>query len=150
MKLEKLAAMGEIVSSIAIVVTLGYLAVQTRQNTLAIQATIRQAMQEDDREILFKQIDYPFIAPGAYLAENLTDAQRVQLSSWLTAFLRSREIQWLQYRNGVIDEATWASYSTPLSLVFESEFARSHWQQYADRGLADPSFIVYVDELLNE
>jgi hypothetical protein len=35
MKLDKIAAVAEIISSVAIVVTLGYLAIQTRQNTEA-------------------------------------------------------------------------------------------------------------------
>jgi hypothetical protein len=149
MKLEKLAAIAEIVSSVAIVATLGYLAVQTRQNTLAIQATVRQAMQEDDREILFKQMDYPFVMPGSYSEDSLTDEQRIQLTTWLNVFIRSREIQWLQYRNGVIDEATWVSYSAPLSLVLEPEFARSQWRFIAEGGYIDPGFVAFVNEHLD-
>jgi hypothetical protein len=61
MKLEKLSAIAELVSSVAILVTLGYLAVETRQNTLATQATVRQAMLAEDRELLFKTMEYPFI-----------------------------------------------------------------------------------------
>ena len=55
----KWSAVAEIVSSIAILVTLGYLAIQTSQNT---QACIRQSMLTDEREMLFKQMDYPFVS----------------------------------------------------------------------------------------
>ena len=60
-KLEKLSALAELVSAIAILVTLGYLAIQTQQNTAAIQASVRQAMLSDDMELIHQLIDYPML-----------------------------------------------------------------------------------------
>lgn len=59
MKIERLAAIAEIVSSIAIVVTLGYLAVQTQQNTAAIVSNSRQ--QTLDAELDFAGFDPGFV-----------------------------------------------------------------------------------------
>jgi len=42
MNLAQTSAIAEIVSSIAILLTLGYLALEIRQNTAAIQGTVRQ------------------------------------------------------------------------------------------------------------
>ena len=44
MTLEQYAYLAEIIGVIAIVVTLIYLAVQTKQNTAAVQSSVRQAM----------------------------------------------------------------------------------------------------------
>ena len=55
------SAIAELVSSIAILATLAYLAIQTQQNTQALQASVRQSMLTEDRELLYKQMDYPFM-----------------------------------------------------------------------------------------
>ena len=64
MKIEKLSAIAELISSVAVVVTLVYLAVHTQQNTTAIQASIRQAMLTDDRELFLSQIEFPIVVTG--------------------------------------------------------------------------------------
>jgi len=151
MKLEKLSAMAELVSSVAIVVTLGYLAIQTQQNTTAIQANVRQAMLADERELLFKQMDYPFVSPtNGYDGRELTREEQVQLDSWTLAFLRVRENQWLQFQNGVIDEATWDTYRFAIPYVLTTENGRSLWEARSVRGEFDDGFIRNVDELLAE
>ena len=150
MKVEKLSAIAELVSSIAIVVTLAYLAIQTQQNTLAIQATVRQSMLEEDRELLFKQIDYPFLAPTTYDQSELTPDQQSQRQSWITAFFRARESHWLQYQAGVIDETTWSSYRFPLGIVLASDLSRSQWQASVDRGEFAQGFIDDVHTFLSD
>lgn len=149
MKLEKLSALAELVSSVAIVLTLGYLAVQTRQNTLAIQATVRQAMLTEDRELLFKQMEYPFVSLR-YPTEELTVEQQIQLDSWTLVFFRARENHWLQYQNGVIDEATWVAYRQPLYNLLAREYYRALWREYSERGDFDLGFVEQVNGFLRE
>ena len=149
MKLEKLSAAAELVSSIAIVVTLGYLAIQTRQNTTAIQATVRQAMLADDLEIIRQQLDYPSATPARFGGSDLTDEELIQLNSTLLALVRVRENQWLQHQNGVIDEQTWLTYRTALTAVFSTEFTRSWFRNRADRGEFDPEFVDMVNEFFS-
>jgi hypothetical protein len=125
MRIEKLAAIAEIVSAVAIVVTLAYLAIQTQQNTVAIQASVRQAMLESDRAMLFLQAENPSISISRDTDIELTDEDAVRLSSYLVAVVRVRENQRLQYQNGVIDERTWRTYSSAILPVFSTERARS-------------------------
>ena len=147
MKLEKLSAAAELVSSVAIVVTLGYLAVQTRQNTAAIQATVRQAMLADDLEIIRQQLDYPGTTTARFGGPVLTDEELIRLNSTLLALVRVRENQWLQHQNGVIDEQTWLTYRTALTAVFSTEFTRSWFRNRAERGEFDQEFVEMVNEL---
>lgn len=148
MKLEKLSAIAELVSSVAIVVTLVYLAIQTQQNTLAIQATVRQAMLTDDREMLFQQIAHPHLVGNRAGGADLSDEQLVELASYLVASVRVRENQWLQYQNGVIDERTWLTYRAALRAVFDTEFVRAWWRNRSGRGEFDAGFVAMVDDLL--
>jgi len=147
-RIEKLSAIAELVSAVAIVLTLGYLAVETQQNTAAIQATVRQSMLSDDVAILLKQMDYPHVMPGAYGGRDLTADEEVQLMSWLIAFIRTRENHWLQYQYGVIDEATWASYRAPLGSVLSQRFSRSFWEARIATGAYAPGFVGDVNGLL--
>lgn len=142
MKAERLAALAEIVSSVAIVVTLVYLAIQTEQNTAAIQSSVRQGMLDSDRESLYMAIDQPFLLRRTELDEQ----EQLQLVAFLTAFIRMRENYWIQFQNGALDEATWESYRGALiPVVFSSEFGRRVW----DRQTANPETFNrgYVDAI---
>jgi glucose/arabinose dehydrogenase len=147
MTLEKLSAVAELVSSIAIVLTLGYLAIQTQQNTTAIQATVRQAMLADDLAIIRQQLDFPNATVARYGGSELTDEALIELNSTLLSLVRVRENQWLQYQNGVIDEQTWRTYQTALTAVFATEFTRSWFRNRSERGEFDQGFVDSVNEL---
>jgi hypothetical protein len=150
MKLEKLSATAELVSSIAIVVTLGYLAIQTQQNTTAIQATVRQAMLADDVDLIRQQIDFPILFTGRSGDAALTDEELVRVSGNLIALTRIRENQWLQYQSGVIDERTWLTYRTALPAVFSTEFLRAWFRNRSARGEFDEGFVDQVNNLFAE
>lgn len=134
----------------AILITLGYLALEMRQNTTAIQATVRQAMVTDDREILTLQIENPILFTGRFGESDLTDEEAVQLVSFLIIVIRVRENQWLQYQNGVIDERTWIAYRSALTSVLSTEFVRAWWRTRSARNEFDPAFVELVDELFTE
>ena len=62
MNWQALGTIAEIIGALVVVATVIYLAIQTRQHTLAVQASVRQAMLSEDRELLIKQMDFPFTA----------------------------------------------------------------------------------------
>lgn len=148
MKLEKLSALAELVSAVAILVTLGYLAIQTQQNTAAVQATVRQAMLVDDLGLIQMQLDYPILLTGRSGDADLSDDELVRLHANLLGLFRTRENQWLQYQNGVIDERTWRTYQTAIPAVLSTEFMRSWWRNRSPRGEFDEGFVTVVDKLL--
>lgn len=150
MKLEKLSALAELVSAVAIVVTLGYLAVQTQQNTTAVQASVRQAMLVDDLGLIQMQLDNPILITGRSGAADLSDDELVRLGTNLLGLFRTRENQWLQYQNGVIDERTRRTYQTAIPAVLSTEFMRSWWRNRSQRGEFDESFVIVVNNLLGK
>ena len=64
MKLERLSAMAELVSSVAIVVTLVYLTMEVRQNTEAQHAQSRQSILSSSQAELFVIMDHPDVLRG--------------------------------------------------------------------------------------
>ena len=150
MRLEKLSALAELVSAVAIVVTLAYLAIQTQQNTAATQASVRQAILESEMELVRQLVDYPIVFTGRSGDADLTDEELVQLHANLLVLVRTRENQWLQYQNGVIDEITWRTYQTAIPAVLSTEFMRSWWRNRTARGEFDEGFVTAVDKILND
>ena len=53
MNWEALGAIGEIVGAVAVVLTLGYLAVQIRQNTRAVRSSVFSELQSEVRQNSF-------------------------------------------------------------------------------------------------
>jgi hypothetical protein len=150
MKLEKISAVAEIVSSVAIVVTLVYLAIQTQQNTAAVQASVRQGMLESDRALLTLQVEHPEIVITRDTRVDLTEEDAVRLGAYLIAVVRVRENQWLQYQNGVIDERTWLTYRAAIPPVFSSERPRAWWRNRSANGEFDQGFVELVNQILAE
>ena len=104
MNWQALGTIAEMIGSLVVVATVIYLAIQTRQYTLAVQASVRQAMFSENLAMLFKQMDCLFRF-RTYGKKELTDDQMIQLATWLMVLMRTRENYWLQYRSGGIDEA---------------------------------------------
>jgi len=151
MKIEKLAAFAEIVSSIAVVVTLAYLAVQTHQMTIqtqqtnsAILASSRQATMMADVTLLISSNDYPglFNIPTA----EQTEDQQYQLNNYVAAFLRIREYAWFQYQNGVMDEPVWESYIASAVNMLSKANIRPIWDSFANE--LDPGFVKAINQRL--
>ena len=113
MSWAKLSAVGEILSSIAILVTLVYLMIEIQQNTDALQTSARQATLQGDVEILLSAVDDPSLRINGW-KEELTEAESVQMSAYLFAAMRIREHDWLQYQAGALDEATSATYQSGM------------------------------------
>ena len=150
MNWEMISAIAAILGSVAVIVTLVYLTVQTRQNAVSIQAHTRQAILDADQQLLIKLIENPELYTSRFKAE-LTEEDKVQLGAYLIMFVRMRENNWWQYRNGVLDETTWSSYRGSIAQVLSDQTSRNWWQHYAvDRQAFDPEFVSIVNKLLAE
>ena len=161
-KLMRLSAYAEIISSIAVLITLVYLAIQTRQvseqtelNTAAILASTRQqgldselslvslAMSMSDNEF-YRQIT----AEQNAITDDF-DQNRMEVGFYYVAQFRIRENLWLQYRNGVLDETTWLTYRTSLLNSLRQEgFTRTLWDSFSVRNL-NPEFVAEINALIN-
>lgn len=143
MKIERLAAIAEIISSVAIVVTLVYLSVQTGQNTDALLAVSRQATLQGDLDIIQIGMMYPEFAQ----ADNIefTPEFETRYRLFLTAAMRTREFAWFQYQSGILDEGTWQSYMSPMQFMFSTQRAQAYLELYS----GDPDFKSYLKDWLN-
>ena len=141
---SKLADLSEIVSSIAIVVTLVYLTVEIRQNTNALYAESRQSVLTAAQTELFALVENPNLIVSVAKDDPLTEEEQVALGAWLAAAMRAREFSWLQYRDGVIDEAQWETEVIIIRWLLDSERTRDWWAN-SGRFQSNLSFVAFVD-----
>jgi hypothetical protein len=86
MNWAKLSGIAEILSSIAVLVTLVYLTIQIRQNTEALQANSRDAALENSTNALYLQVNEPELVLSR-TKPHLSDTERVKLSAFNFALL---------------------------------------------------------------
>lgn len=146
MNWEALSAISEIVGAGAVLVTLIYLAIQMRQNTASVQASTRQAVLQEDQELVYRMLDAPDLLLLRFKPE-LTDEEKIRLNMYLITFFRLRESNWRQYQNGVLDEATWASYKGSMR-AFASARVRTWLENEMIAQMLDREFLTMAKEFL--
>jgi hypothetical protein len=150
MKWEKASALAEIVSSVAVLVTLVYVGIQTRElaaqtqvNTAAIIGSSRQGALNAELQMFRYIADYPV----ANFVGQDQDDDAIRRSIGAYMLLRIRESQWLEYRDGQLDPDTWKSYSTIFAgLVANDPTLSRVWHDYAP--ILDPGFVREIEPLV--
>ena len=147
MNWTKASAIAEITSSIAILVTLIYLAVEIGQNATATNAEIRQSMLDSDQQFLELIVADPELNLMWY-KKKLNKEERVRLSYFLITHVRMRENNWFQHQSGILDDATWYAYRGSLLAVLTGPQPRVWWNNFGVERLFDARFIDEVNDLI--
>ena len=145
MNWTKASATAEIVSSVAILVTLVFLVIQTQQNTAAIQASTRSLGTPD---LLLSQMENPAMWSAMHNSD-YTDEQKVYFSSWLVAFFSERETDWLNYQSGTLDDRSWRQKENSITQNFTTPMFRKWWNNFGAE-VYDPEFVALVDAIMAE
>ena len=148
MNWNKWTAISEIASSIAILVTLGYLAVQTQQNTVALNAQSRTSLFELHKGVMDHLIQNPAIVTSWDQPQPLTDAQKVTLGMWLFEFVGQREYMWLQYQSGIVDEQTMETMISDIDQLLVHRRLLDWWN-LTSGFYFDPGFVQLVNARAN-
>ena len=143
----KASAIAEIISSVAIVATLVYLAAEMRQNTAALNAQSRQSLLASSQSELFVQLENADIIESMSKPGPLTAEENIRLDLLMTALLRAREFSWLQYESGVIDEAQWSTELAVTKTLMSSPRSRLWWNKLG-RTYFGAGFVDFLDSLI--
>ena len=146
---EAVGAVGEILGAVAVVATLGYVAVQIRQNTAMLNSTARQSLVDNDRHSIAAVLEHPDLFEKLGKAEELSAQDQIRYSAIWILDLRNREFEFFQYKAGILDEAAWRSYQETLHYSFGTERDRRWWEKMG-RESFDAEFVTMVDEFIRE
>lgn len=140
-----ISTISELVGAIAVVITLGYVAVQIRQTTNAILVHSRQALLDADVSLISDFLEHG-IYPSLFRDEATLSPEDERKFTWLLIkALRIREFAWHQYKSGNLDETTWQSYMAPVAGMFGSERAKSVLKFYT----GSPEFAQVLNDWLS-
>ena len=146
MTLGDLGAVGSFLASIAVFVTLVYLARQVHQGNVFARMQSRESMMNQDLLTLKLQLADPDISKSFY-KEDLSEDDLLKQQIFLTLFLRQREWEWLLYKDGVFPEDIYRTYLEVIPLFLGSERTLRWWNSIGKTAI-DPEFAAEIDTLL--
>jgi hypothetical protein len=145
-KLEEYALLSQIISAVAIVLSLLFVGVQIQQSSETTQAQIRQAMLQAELDIVFYAGNNQLMTTDEPSVE-LGNAEQAQ--SYMVAMFRTRELYWWQHEQGQIDDTTYQGYLKPfMNNLVKSQVWRDSWD--FNSRLHDPGFVAAINAALAE
>jgi len=150
MTLSQLADLGELLGGIAVIASLVYLAIQIHQNTRVVRGSTLQ-MNTDFWGTLFLRLAEPEVAQ-AYVAglagqPDIRPAHYTQFFFICRAMFLGLENQYFQFRQGILDDATYLGYERSIQtqlLAFPG--FRVWWQQSG--AVFSPAFVTRIDAMI--
>lgn len=136
---------GEFVGSIAVVATLGYLAVQTRQNTRALRTASFHAVRQSFSELSLAMAQDPSltqIVSQVNRDEDLDNVQRERANMLFTTILRRGESAFFQSHQGSLEYESWIGIRDSIAPMLHTKLGREYWQSQSSRFTSQ-----YVDAL---
>jgi hypothetical protein len=156
MNWDAIGAIGEIIGAVAVVATLGYLGLQTRNMKDATKAAtnaIRStALIESGRywsdEILHLAVSTDMasiVAQGVEDAKKLDDNQRERLVAWYAQHLVATDALYYQFKDGALPPELWESHENAIAGLLNYDSFLRVW----DAGYipTSPGFRDYVNTL---
>ena len=151
MSFEDLGNLGELVAAIATVVTLGYLALQLKQNTKALRS---QTFQQSSMDM---SLTANAISSNGELAEivvkasenldDLSPQERIRFHFWMVVALRRFEAIYVQSVYGSIDRLRIEGFERSILTLISSGGPAEWWKTSKTAFSSD--FVKYADKKLS-
>lgn len=149
-KIEQYSAVGEIVSAVAVVVSVLFLAYQVRENTEMMRITAaaesRDSLAHTSDLILNFRPELLELMERSFSAEtsvnDLNWADQVLMMSFQRSFVRRAEAQFFRYQAGLLDQDVWETVRGRVILNMGSRVWREIWKR--------ESRLVYTTDFIAE
>jgi len=141
MTLDQLASIGEIVSGVAVIISLVYLAIQIRTNTEAERSATYQSIVSDfgalnNTMASTPELSHLFVeAMENYL--QLTSDQKARISQLFFQCFRYFENMFYQHKKGYLDEEVWIGWKR-LMLTYYSRPGFKTWWSHRREVFSEP------------
>lgn len=124
--------LAQIISAVAVVISLIYVGIQIRQNTLATKAAMRQSISDNDVTYLLSFLDNSIVAEAnakLTAGDTLSIKEKEQLIAQQHVNFRVFENAHYQNKNGLLENEVWQRYKIIIHLLLShNETAMEHWQ----------------------
>ena len=131
MDLPVLVALAEIVSALAVVLTLVVLIISIRQNTKSQKALVVDSLAAAITSINFPAMESPTLGSALSKAtadwSSATREERIIAHYFLFSLFKLLENAWYQQKTGVLDRAHWLGWESLLRKYYHAEGVRRVW-----------------------
>lgn len=141
MKLERFASIAEIMSALAVIITLVFVVVELRDNTRAQDAATYQQISRDLQSIIASLPQD--VRDKVRSGEPLSTLEYREYIAFTISALRVNESWWQQWQLGTLSDEVFEAYITHMHVALGDSVARDIWANRAIRFL--PGFSAYVD-----
>lgn len=156
MSLEQYAFIAQIISAIAIVLSLIFVGLQVRQgadetaaNSKAIRSQVRQSLLNSDLNTIYQIMQYPYLTEQSFESEGQKKEDVQRARTYFLTLYRSRENFWVQHQDGILDTDTYLSYrNTLLVHLTNSDFYLDVWKRMSVATVS--GFKQEIDDILKE
>ena len=152
MNWDAIGAIGEVVGAAGVIITLGYLAVQIRQNTASLRAAAVQALTEASasfNDLLASDADLArIILSGAGDPDSLQLEERPRFGFALLALLRRVENIQRQTHQGRLSREDWVGIHASTMFLMSQPGCRNWWAENSLR--FNPDFSKWLDRELEK
>ena len=149
MNLQVIVALAQIVSALAVLLTLVVLIISIRQNTRSQKALVVDSLAAAITSINVPAMESP--ALGAALAKATADwnsasrEERMLAHFFLFSFFKLLENAWYQQKAGILDQAQWVGWETMLRKYYHAEGVQRAWWP-ARKNSYSPEFQKFLSE----
>lgn len=148
--LTLITEIAEIISAVAVVISLIYVGVQVNQNTKATQSAMRQSVADNDITYLMSSLDNNILAVASFKAENNMELSGLEMSQLIArqhVNFRVFENAYYQFEQELLEPETWERYRFIILDLFKNNSAsKKMWIQF--KGSFTDSFQNEIDQLL--
>lgn len=150
MTLEDIADFLNLAASLAVIATLGFVALQIRHNTQITRLAAAQASTEMLTVNLGRVVEHADLAELVVRRtdEGLTPAERLRVTNFLSASFRHYEVVHAHRRIGLYEEELWQSCEARIRDNMDQPAIRTWWRENDIYYAA--SFRRYIDRLVEE
>jgi hypothetical protein len=132
MSWDAIAAIGEALGAVAVIVTLLYLAAQIRQNTQSNRTAALQMTSDHDTAfwslISSNESLADILVRGNRSLRSLSEVEAARYSAAMMQLYRHWDSQLELHRSGIIPEHLWASFERGMAASLSTQGVQSWWQ----------------------
>lgn len=153
MNWEAIGAIGELVGSLAVVITIGYLVVQIRQHNKSSESIStnqsRAASVEVTSAISSNTDAVKTYTQGMFDRSSLEPHERVRFDLIVYQMLKVSETVFLEYSSGQVSKEVWEAQWRGVKVVLQRNGGRESWDK-SNRQLVSETYMNWVDRHIDE
>ena len=152
MTIQDLGSLGELIAAVATVVTLGYLAIQIRQNTRTLRASALQSANDSAQRVLGgisqNHENAAIYHQGLASFDELAPAEKTHFTLMLLGIFSASETMYWNKRNGLLAAEIWDREVKVIRFYLQTPGGRGMWR--IGHTLFSDSFAQFVDAELEQ